>query len=1094
MSGGIRKGPPKHQNSVAWKPNAGRTINPTEVGGSFRPYSEVTGVCSRCKEQIEWKRKYGKYKPLMEPSKWEWIGDKYGKISASVQIKGSSTSSSVAGGSILSADQAQYKAARISRSQFSYTFHLHPGPKFVRLHFNPVLYRGFKGFKDLFTVEAGPFILLSNFSASLTADALGGKGKSFAKEFCINIEENQRLDIIFYPDQSIQPQDGTYAFINGIEIISIPMHLSYFRGGVQMVGLKSLSHVYNHNHTALEIIHRQIVKPSDDFSNMFMMRTAIPERKIDKLNNITWKIAVDVGFRYLVRIHYCELGLKKAKEAQVIFKIAINEIRVDYDIQLIEKMYDNEFLQYGDYMATIQGRKQDGKHSLLISMESTDELMFRNGPLKGFEILKLSNLDNSLAGPNPQPPARRSPFPTTQKLLQVCGDRNIIATASVAIITIVNIVVYILQQLWDDDFTKEDKKPSARARRLCRCFSLAEIEAATQNFNHTFVIGNGGFGKVYKGIINNGQDTVAIKRLKYSSNQGAREFWTEIETLSELRHVNLVSLIGYCNEQQEMILVYEYMIQGTLGDHLFKQAKTDNHSSSLSWNQYLKICIGAGRGLDYLHTGHGIIHRDVKTSNILLDKNFVAKVSDFGLAKPENICESQSHVSTNVKGTHGYFDPYYIRTRELTSKSDVYAFGVVLLEVLCRRPALDPRLEEDQRSLSTWARENISKGDIEKIISSNIKGEILPDSLKAFVRVAESCLDDEPKKRPSMAKVVLQLEFALDVQEKPKSLFFTESTSERSELFNERRDGLVEDCATELKRSEFDWETIQVATIGFSDSNIMGKGRGGTFYKAVLHTTQVVAVKRTECSWSGRKKSELEIYHLSKYDHPNIMKLLGNFIHGEEMILVYEFTENTRLDDILLERSERLPWTLYFKLIIGIAGGVCRLHRSPDLRAIYCNLEPCNIFLDIDMNPKIAFDCCKTKTNTVISTSNYVPPEGYQANQVYASDIYSFGVMVLEILSGRKHSRSNQHSDLITFVWNLWREGRELGLLETWNFIEFSSEQAKTCIEIALLCTQFQPQYRPEMSRVLRALQGRQDLHVDMREAERRRYPRYLYF
>ncbi|XP_073139809.1 putative receptor-like protein kinase At5g39000 [Henckelia pumila] len=1008
----------------------------------------------------------------------KWIGD------TSVRVKGSSTSSSVAGGSTLSADQAQYKTARISRSQFSYTFHLNPGPKFIRLHFNPVLYRGFTWFKDLFTVEAGPFTLLGNFSASLTADALGDNGKSFVREFCINIEENQWLDIVLYPDQSIQPRDGTYAFINGIEIISIPMHLSYFRGGVEVVGLKYslLSHIYNHNHTAFEIIHRQNVKPSDDFANMFSVRTAIPERRINKLNNITWKIAVDVGFRYFVRIHHCELGLKNAKQAQVIFKILINEIRVeDYAIQLVEKMDENEFLPYRDYVTTIQGRKQDGKQSLLISIESTDELMDRNGPFKGFEILKLSNLDNSLASPNPQPPARDSPYSTIHKLLKVCGGRNIIATASVTIITIVNIVVYILQRLWEDNITKEEKMPSARARRLCRRFSLAEIEAATRNFNHTCVIGKGGFGKVYKGIINNGQDTVAIKRLKYSSNQGAREFWTEIETLSELRHVNLVSLIGYCNEQQEMILVYEYMIHGTLGDHLFKQAMGDKHSSSLSWNQYLNICIGAGRGLDYLHTGQGIIHRDVKTSNILLDKNFIAKVSDFGLAKPENVCGSQSYVSTNVKGTHGYFDPYYIRTREVTRKSDIYAFGVVLLEVLCRRPALDPRLEVDQRSLATWARGNISKGEVEKIISSDIKGEILPDSLRAFVRVAESCLDDEPKNRPTMGQVVLQLEFALDLQEKPNSLV-SNGTGTAWDAFSNaakpsNKKDLKDSAISDIKMGNFDWETIQAATNGFSGSHIIGKARGGTFYKAVLHTRQqVVAVKRVNRSFADYYLWIREIDHLSKYKHPNIMKLLGSLVHGEEMIPVYEFMENTSsLRAILiLEGRDQLPWALCFKLITGIARGVHYLHQSPDLRTIFSNIDPRNIFLDHDNNPKISINYCDPKTDTEISTTDYDPPEGRCADNIYASDIYSFGLIILEILSEGKQ-------DTLDRVWKLWGEGMTLKL---------ATNPFNRCIAIALLCTQSLPRHRPDISQVLGALQGGQDLKDELRKARTRRNSR----
>ncbi|KAL0377610.1 UNVERIFIED_CONTAM: Receptor-like protein kinase HERK 1 [Sesamum radiatum] len=189
----------------------------------------------------------------------------------------------------------------------------------------------------------------------------------------------------------------------------------------------------------------------------------------------------------------------------------------------------------------------------------------------------------------------------------------------------------------------------------------------------------------------------------------------EIETLSELRHVNLVSLIGYCNERGEMILVYDYMAGGTLSDHLYRLQRKSNDCPSLTWKQRLNICIGAGRGLDYLHTGHGIIHRDVKSSNILLDENLISKVSDFGLAKHENRSTLQSNVSTKVKGTKGYLDAHYMSTE---------------------------------------------------------------GSIKAFVEVAERCLLDEPKKRPTMAQVVLQLELALEQQESEQLLVLNDCVSD----------------------------------------------------------------------------------------------------------------------------------------------------------------------------------------------------------------------------------------------------------------------------------------------------------------------------
>ncbi|PSS34811.1 Receptor-like protein kinase [Actinidia chinensis var. chinensis] len=310
-----------------------------------------------------------------------------------------------------------------------------------------------------------------------------------------------------------------------------------------------------------------------------------------------------------------------------------------------------------------------------------------------------------------------------------------------------------------------------QSEESCRQFSLAEMQTATNDFDDALAIGIGGFGKVYKGFINNGTITVAIKRLKAESKQGEKEFWTEVKMLSRVRHAHLVALIGYCNDSQEMILVYEYISSGNLADHLYKSRdESGTNISPLLWEERIKICIGAALGLNYLHTGthQSYIHRDVKTTNILLNENWVAKVLDFGLSKG-TASHLTSHVSTDVKGTWGYLDPDYFFTHRLTQKSDVFAFGVVLLEVLCGRPPVDTNLKEEQISLIRWAQQCIKKGKLYKIIDPSLRTQITPRSLKYFVELAGSCLHQHPKARPSMARVIGSLELVLASQQKGRT-------------------------------------------------------------------------------------------------------------------------------------------------------------------------------------------------------------------------------------------------------------------------------------------------------------------------------------
>ncbi|XP_034906307.1 receptor-like protein kinase FERONIA isoform X2 [Populus alba] len=729
---------------------------------------------------------------------------------------------------VASTSFAPYYSARVSLSQFTYTFRVNTtGPKFVRLHFNPASFTGFNRSKASFSVTSGRYTLLSNFSGIHYTDPRGER--SYAREFILNVEDEQKnLSITFTPSPHVA---DAYAFINGIEIVSMPTNLYYTAGDDRgLYDFDQEVYLPLQNETALETMYRvnagggEITPPNDNgmfrswlpdvdyltdarpsalvYNDTIQLqynnhtRYAAPDvlyrtartmganATVNKKYNMTWEFPVHSTFTYLVRLHFSQFIPIILQKGDLVFKIYVGNQTAERYADVISWADGYGVPIHKDYVVMMDAGGNDGIQNLSIALHPIQSTNAFDAMLNGAEIFKLSKTD-SLSGPNPgvyqdRPISNTPPSPTSTKPNHGLRRTVAIIGAAVSGIVVVSVLFFLIFRKRVQKFkdlvsgdaasnlgtlvsssrnSTKTHRPSLPSDR-CYRFSLVEIIAATNNFDNSFIIGVGGFGNVYKGLFDGGVNRAAIKRLNPSSQQGATEFRTEIEMLSQLRFRHLVSLIGYCNDNNEMILVYDYMARGTLRDHLYR---TDN--PPLSWTQRLEICIGAARGLDYLHTGakHTVIHRDVKTTNILLDEKWVAKVSDFGLSKTGPTSTSKGHVSTVVKGSIGYLDPEYCQRQQLTEKSDVYSFGVVLFEVLCARPPIN-RLAVPA-SLAELARQSHSNGTINEIIDPYLDGKISPDCLEKFVDVAVRCLLENGIERPSMTDVVWGLEFALQLQE-----------------------------------------------------------------------------------------------------------------------------------------------------------------------------------------------------------------------------------------------------------------------------------------------------------------------------------------
>ncbi|PWA66488.1 protein kinase-like domain, Phloem protein 2-like protein [Artemisia annua] len=643
---------------------------------------------------------------------------------------------------------------------------------------------------------------------------------------------------------------------------------------------------------------------------------------------------------------------------------------------------------------------------------------------------------------------------------------------------------------------------------------LNDIKEATKNFDDAYCIGSGGFGKVYKANLEHfdssnsfliedmnkcdlprKRSTVAIKRIY--NREGEEGFIAEIEILTRCKHENIISLLGFSDEGPDhMILVYEHACRGSLADYLGRIDKLIN----LTWVQRLNICLNIAHGLNYIHNNTDyrkpkIIHRDIKSDNILLGDNWKAKIADFGLSQFHSAYQADSGLSkfyradngastiyTNlIAGTYVYLDPEYHKYGKLNKKTDIYSFGVVLLEILTGSLAYESVYTKvNEKGIAPIARDHFEKGTLMKIVDPKIKEEIdehvfslskgpNKESLDIFSEIAFRCVAETQAQRPTIEVVINELKKALDSQMNHK------------------------------KNLKISIDYIKQATQNFRQDSLIGYGDSGKVYKGVsAHTlgqNNIAAKRLNRESGQGEAEFVAELDILMEYKHDNVIGLVGYCDEEEEKIIVYEFASRGSLDWHLSDAS--LTWVMRLKICIDIAIGLEFLHKTASSQqvVIHRDISSSNILLFDDWKAKItdfglSLVCPVNQDvdyviDDVKGTIGYCDPlyetTGFLTKE---SDIFSLGAVLFDLLCGKLSSV--KLDDEYQFLPFLAKHRYQVGKLDELVF-EGIKEQIVpqsyiTFTRIALKCLHHRRERRPTADEVViqlkKALEFQEDYEM----------------
>ncbi|XP_058006035.1 proline-rich receptor-like protein kinase PERK8 isoform X2 [Hevea brasiliensis] len=601
-----------------------------------------------------------------------------------------------------------------------------------------------------------------------------------------------------------------------------------------------------------------------------------------------------------------------------------------------------------------------------------------------------------------------------------------------------------------------------------RKYSYKKLSEATKSFTYDNLLGSGGFGDVFKGSLDG--KVVAIKKLKYKKDEEPQNKVEEIEYLKKVNHPCLVELIGYCDEGANKLLVLEFVPNGTLRHHL------NGKDNKLDWQRRRNIAIQSAYGLQHLHEICKIIHRDIKADNILLTSNFEPKVADFSLAKFLPNIGNVSHITSVLRGTNVYADPEFIEIQRVSEKSDVYSFGVVLLELITGKPPLFG----DSDNIVNWAKSRIEEALINKIytdfVDPILQGDYDDTQMERMIQCAEACVYRPSVSRPNMEQIIAIL----------KNPNLSIETSLHGGVHIDLQSALDIKNMQTTPPKIFSFEELAESTCSFSNNNLLGVG---TVYKGSLINNEIVAIKKLEYLGVELSTSEFqeEMNAISSICYQHIVKLIGYCNEESNRLLVYEFFPYSLRSRLHGKNKVTINWSTRMKIAIGSAKGLAFLHEY--CKVIHGNIKVNNILLDESFEPKIS-DCRLAKENlhpfrsynsavdSLKGTLCCLAPEYIKDKQpTDKSDVFSFGIVLLELITGKQAVENKDGVDTNLSIWVAPRLRKALMINNYSNIIDeelkgYNEDEMIRMIYCAASCVYKLANYRPRMSQIVEVLRG----------------------